>query len=149
MDLLKAEDLLTDLMTRHGLKAIDNHWEHGWDKAKSRWGCCHYSDKKITLSKEFTLLNDEEIVKDVMLHEIAHALAPAGAHHGLQWKRKAIELGCKPEANNGNVIKPKSKYTGTCSNCGYTIQCMKITRGSCGQCSRVFDPSKRFTYTLN
>ena len=72
MNLKDAEELALSLMRKHGL----SHWEFGFDRAKRRFGACNFSKKRISLSKYLTEVNEIEQVRDTILHEIAHALAP-------------------------------------------------------------------------
>ena len=57
-----------------------------------RLGICKYHTKMITLSKEFVEKAQEDMVKDTILHEIAHALTK-GHHHDQVWKAKCVEIG--------------------------------------------------------
>lgn len=69
------------------------------EKGKITLGFARYSDKTITISENLIKYNDIELIYDVMLHEIAHALVPYYVHqHGKRWKKKAIEIGCAPSA---------------------------------------------------
>ena len=93
MLLSEARRLAHRLMAQHGV----GDWEFGFDGARRRLGACWPGRRRITLSRHFVELNEEPLVKDVILHEIAHALTP-GAGHGPRFKRKARELGCSDSA---------------------------------------------------
>jgi predicted SprT family Zn-dependent metalloprotease len=136
MQLSDVYQLAQALMDQHGLQ----EWDFAFDRAVRRFGCCHYAQKRITLSKELTLLNTAEDVKDVILHEIAHALEPRQGHNR-QWKRRAMSIGCKPERCYGvHVKKPPAKYVGTCPNCQRRILSNRRSHISCGRCCRVYNP---------
>jgi len=79
-----------ELMVEFGLV----EWRAELDKAVRRFGACHYSQKMITFSNDLVALNDQACVLDIVLHEIAHALAGPGKGHGPEWKRIARSIGC-------------------------------------------------------
>lgn len=89
MDLIHAEILANCLLVKHGLR----DYNFSFDNSKKRFGFWHYNKKSISLSKNLTLLNEEAHVKDCILHEIAHALAPKGAHHNHEWQKIALSIG--------------------------------------------------------
>ena len=69
-----------------------------------RAGLCNYTQKRITLSKHFVATADMDSIEQVLLHEIAHALAGQSAGHGKLWKLKATELGYRHEKLSGEAI---------------------------------------------
>ena len=87
MDLQHARQLAIDLIEAHGLAP---RWKFAFDRAIRRFGNCDYTRRRITLSAPLTLLNDEEKVKDTILHEIAHALAHEGGR-----PRTGVEGDCR------------------------------------------------------
>ena len=72
-------------------------WTFEFDYEKVRFGCCFYRQRKISMSKLLVILNEENVVKDTILHEIAHALTPYNGH-GTQWRNVCNAIGCKPKA---------------------------------------------------
>lgn len=73
-------------------------WKFVWDnKATRRYGQCRYYKKEIGITKKLVLINTIEESKDVVLHEIAHALAGSGHGHDAEWKRMCIKVGARPE----------------------------------------------------
>jgi predicted SprT family Zn-dependent metalloprotease len=72
MRLETAETLARKLMAKHKLKG----WRFSFDNAVSRCGACWNDTNTITLSRHYVALNDLAEVRDTILHEIAHALAP-------------------------------------------------------------------------
>jgi len=150
MDLQKAEILAIDLLKKHNLK----NWNFYFDKAKKRFGCCNYTDKKISLSRFLVELNTEEQVKDVILHEIAHALVGPKNNHNHLWKKKVKEIGGSPSVKfcNNEVKLPKMKYTAKCKNCNLTFQAAKINpQVACRHCCKKFNNgkySKKFTFVF-
>lgn len=74
----------------------DKVWTFKFGTGYRRLGLCDYRKKQIRISENFIEYATFEEVKDILLHEIAHALTP-GAHHGPRWKQKCIELGARPD----------------------------------------------------
>jgi predicted SprT family Zn-dependent metalloprotease len=77
-------------------------WNLGFLRSKRILGFCNYSKKTISLSIYFCCLNDEAAVRQLLLHEVAHALAtsiygsPQG--HNSNWKQICRQLGTPPKA---------------------------------------------------
>lgn len=117
MNVFAAKNMAVLYMVQYDL--IEQGWSFRLDTAKRRFGCCMRRQKVISLSAPLTRLNSVEDVKDVILHEIAHALAGPNVHHGPEWKAICIRIGAKPERcyNEELVITPPSKYHATCE-CG-------------------------------
>lgn len=78
-------------------------WCFGWDRAVKRLGCCHYTKRRITLSRYYVeayLVKDAEMVRRTILHELAHALAMVhhrAAGHDRVWKHFCRLLGLAGE----------------------------------------------------
>lgn len=140
MNTTEAATLARRLMNEHGLR----DWTFQYDRSKRRFGQCRYSSKEIGLSPALTYKNTEEIVKDVILHEIAHALVgPDVPSHGDEWQAKCVEIGARPQAryDTKEVEGVQPNYYLTCLNCGLETPRFRKTnkRRSCGRCSRTFD----------
>lgn len=113
MKLADAEALALSLMDRYWYKF--EGWSFSFDNAKRRCGCTNFTKKLITLSRHFVQLNDEDEVRDTILHEIAHAIAGAKAGHGPDWQYYARHLGAKPERCAYGVAMPEGKVEGVCA----------------------------------
>lgn len=134
MNLLEAAKLARNLMIQHGL----TDWTFEFDNAKERFGACHHGLKSITLSRHLVLLNSEQHVLDVTLHEVAHALAPKGSHHNEKWRAIAKSIGCTgTRCYSQEVVTPPSKFIAICPKCErkYTRD-RKIPKPSVYRCSR-------------
>jgi predicted SprT family Zn-dependent metalloprotease len=137
---MKLED--AEKMARHLMQVhrVPRGWSFAFDRSKVRFGKCDFSRKQISLSRHLVLLNPEEEVRDTILHEIAHALAPRGSGHGPAWRALAISIGCNGQRCYGReVVRPAAKYRGTCPSCRRVIYRHRRTLIACGKCSDVFD----------
>jgi predicted SprT family Zn-dependent metalloprotease len=133
MNASEAVEFAQELAVDYGLR----DWKVELDNAVRRFGCCHHSRKLITLSRHLIGLNDQVQVLDTILHEIAHALAGPGAHHGPEWKRVARAIGCSAErCYSESVIQPSPRYFLRCSHCGHTAKRVRAPRQklACGIC---------------
>lgn len=150
MDLNIAQCLAINLMSQHNLLA--SGWTFEFDRAKRRFGACHYRTKKISLSAHLVSLNDEARVRDTILHEIAHALVGFKHHHDAVWKAKAIEIGCDGERcySAKEVTRPEAKYIMVCPN-GHSFTRHKRTKRktSCAKCSPIYDERYALVCKLN
>jgi predicted SprT family Zn-dependent metalloprotease len=82
----------------------------------SSFGYCYFN-KKIKLSTKYTNLNSKffHIVKDIILHEIAHAIQvdrQGILTHNSDWKKFCIEIGAKPSAKFSiyDITCPSKQY---------------------------------------
>jgi len=145
MLLTDAEAMAAELMAEHRL----DEWYFSFDRSIRRFGACHYGLKMITLSEALTLANKPELVRTIMLHEIAHALAGRGTNHGKKWQQICLSIGgdgnrCYSTKTTNTV---PARYIGTCPN-GHTIKKYRKPRSksSCGACSNKFDERYLVTY---
>jgi hypothetical protein len=119
MELHTAQILARQLMDQHGL----SHVPFKFDRSQRRLGCFHWKWRNgvttcwISLSKYITLLNDEKIITNVILHEIAHALVERGNGHNRVWKRKALEIGCDGKRLSSFHTRKEGRWQGTCPKC--------------------------------
>lgn len=116
------------LMTAHGVGRLD----FAFDNAKRRLGATHvYRAKnadgkvvhiptKITLSKHYVLLLPEDEVRDVMLHEIAHALTPNHGHDHV-WRAAARKIGAKGTRCATPSAAPPAPIAGMCPKCSVKV----------------------------
>lgn len=138
MDLNDARNAALSMMAEHGLDTPSG-WVFRFDDARRRFGSCHWDKKLITLSRALTLLNDAGHVRQTILHEIAHALAPRRAGHGPVWRRIALSIGDDGARcySSAEVITPARAFRGTCATCGRTVERFTRKRSlACGACCR-------------
>lgn len=107
--------MMRDLMREHGLTG----WRFEFDNSVRRFGCCKHGRRTLTLSRALTYKNEVSIVRNVMLHEIAHALVGAGHGHDWTWKRTARAIGCTGDRcyDESQVVTVEAPWIGTCGNC--------------------------------
>jgi len=118
MNRSEAYALGRSLMDEHGL----GHWSLYFDRAKRRLGQTRFSRREIGLSEEYVANNAEHLVRDTILHEIAHALVGSQHGHNATWRAKCREIGAKPQRcksqADGLVQNQQFKWSVTCPNCG-------------------------------
>lgn len=126
MNVTEAATLARKLMNEHELR----DWTFEYDNAKRRFGICKHGRRTISLSRYLVRLNDEDKVRDTILHEIAHALCGPRIGHGRAWRVKCMEIGAKPErcydATNDDVEQPPHRYEGRCPICGHTYHRLRL-----------------------
>jgi predicted SprT family Zn-dependent metalloprotease len=141
----EARQLAEDLMRQHRLLP---KWSFAFDRSKARFGKCDYRKQQISLSKYLVELNEVDHVRETILHEIAHALAPRGAGHGLKWKALALSIGCNGHRCFGHeVARPAPKHRGTCPSCKRVIYRHRRRVLACGHCAPAFDPKYLFIWS--
>jgi len=91
MELPDAKRLALSLMKQYRL--LDMGWKFGFDRAVTRLGQTNYSKKEITISTLMTKTADSELIRQTILHEIAHALLPPEVGHRKKWKELAAAIG--------------------------------------------------------
>src|SRR4051812_18975585 len=130
------------------LHKLSSKWSFKFDRSKVSFGKCHYGKKQISLSRHLVELNDEDEVRDTILHEIAHALVPRGAGHGATWRTLAKLIGCNGRRCYGTeVVRPAPKFKGTCPSCKLVIYRHRRMEVACAKCSPVFDRKYAFIWT--
>ena len=95
----------------------EDGWTFKWFRAVTMFGYCEYGTRTIKLSRRLTSVNDEEVVRDVILHEIAHVYAGRYAGHGDGFLKFASELGCKPKFKWQFDVTPPPRWVVFCKRC--------------------------------
>lgn len=127
------------LMAKHG---VADDWVFVFDSAKQRAGLCNYTDRQISLSRYIVQHHSLDQSVQVILHEIAHALAGKSAGHGPNWKAKAQSIGYRGEKFTGKEIAEQTaRWVGECKN-GHRHYRFKSPRVqlACGYCGKGFNP---------
>ena len=108
----QVEKMIHDLLKEH--KLAQDGWRFSWDHATTRAGVCKYDQKMICLSKHL-LQRTMGDIRNIALHEIAHALTPGHSHDDL-WKEVAQRIGCDGKRCHtlGPLAKPKYQLSCPC-----------------------------------
>jgi len=128
MLLHEAEQLARQLMDQHGVTA--DGWVFAWSNGKRQLGCAQVrrrrdprtrkivETKSIKLSRHLVRLNDEDEVRDTILHEIAHAIAGIEHGHDATWKAVCRRIGARPQRLAGEEVNVvEARYTLMCGTC--------------------------------
>ncbi|MCS4277659.1 M48 family peptidase [Mycetocola lacteus] len=117
-------------------------WSFRFDNAKRRAGLCNYTAKEISVSRYLAARYEDDEIHQILLHEVAHALAGSQAAHGPKWRRVAEGLGYEgSRLHHGETADELAPWVGTCPQ-GHTIFRYRkpVRRSSCAECSASFDP---------
>lgn len=143
MEIAAVQTLARQLMAEHGV----SDWALTFDHARRRAGMTDYRRRTISFSKPLMLIYPEQTVRDVILHEIAHALVGPQHAHDAQWKRVAARIGATARASLRDTPQPEAPWVGVCPRGHRTTRYRRPTRPiSCAQCARRFDPRFQFTW---
>ena len=132
-----ADLLARALLVEH---LAEGGWAFGLDRAVRRAGACHHAERRITLSRHLVERADEAEVRDVLLHEIAHALAGHGAGHGPRWRAACRSIGHEgSRLHDRPIAEQRAPWVGTCPAGHEHRRFRRPGRPvSCGLCSRSY-----------
>lgn len=118
-------------------------WTFGFDNAKKRAGLCNYSAKHISVSRYLAARYEDDEIHQILLHEVAHAMAGPRAGHGPKWSRIAAEIGyVGRRTHDGAVADELAPWVGHCPAGHEHFRYRAPVRPlSCGLCRRGFDRS--------
>ncbi len=127
---------------------LDPSWSFGFDNAKTRAGLCDYRAKRITVSRYLAARYEDDEIHQVLLHEVAHAVAGHRAGHGRAWKSAAEELGYEgSRLHDGAIADELAPWVGRCPAGHEHYRYRRPTRPlSCGRCGRGFDEAHRIEW---
>lgn len=105
MKIKYAKRLAELLILRHG---VGEYTFSFMQKRKrfNRAGQCNWRKKTIQLQPTFVELNNLSVVKNTILHEIAHALRPKH-HHNKYFQKTATSIGCVASVEGRNTYYGK------------------------------------------
>lgn len=123
-------------------------WSFDFDHAKRRAGLCDYTRRRITVSRYLALKFDDDEIHQILLHEVAHALAGADAGHGSTWRRVAAEIGyVGGRTHDGEIAHELAPWVGHCPAGHEHVRFRRPTReSSCGKCSRGFSRANMISW---
>ena len=128
---------------------LDASWSFDFDHARTRAGSCDHTRRRITMSRHLAGDWDDDEVHQILLHEVAHAIAGSRAGHGPVWRRTAEELGyVGGRTHDGPVATDHARWLGRCPAGHEHHRFRRPTRAlSCARCSRRFDPAHVIAWT--
>ena len=142
-------DYVLALCTTQMAKHLDmTKWSFVFDSGKRRAGLCDHTNKRISLSKHLVQLHSIEQSRQVLWHEIGHALVGANHGHDKTWLASAAKLGYRNEKFSGRTIdENQATWLGMCPN-GHKYYRYKKPTGvaSCSQCHKGFSPQHVITW---
>ena len=123
-------------------------WSFGFDNAKTRAGLCNYTLKKITVSRYLAARFEDDDIHQVLLHEVAHAIAGSRAGHGPRWKAIATDLGYEGKRlHSGPIADELAPWVGTCPAGHVHYRYKRPARVlACGRCSRSFNAANTIVW---
>ncbi len=143
-DLIRVRRWADSLIALH----LDASWSFGFDNAKRRAGQCDYTRKRITVSRYLAARFDDDDVHQILLHEVAHALAGPKAGHGARWMSTARELGyVGGRTHTGETAVELAPWVGTCPAGHIAYRHRRPTRAaSCVKCAPRYDARYLFAW---
>lgn len=123
-------------------------WTFDFDNAKTRAGLCNYDRRRITVSRYLAARYADDEIHQVLLHEVAHALAGPRAGHGPRWRRVATDLGYRgSRLHSGETAADLAPWAGTCPK-GHTHYRYRTPSRplACGRCSTRFTAANLITW---
>ena len=91
--LLEIRGLARTIMDQHGL----DNWRFGWLRHPDTVGYRLHERKTLYVNQECARRCSVEVIREAILHEVAHALVGENHHHDEAWRAKALELGASGE----------------------------------------------------
>lgn len=145
MDAVDVRVLARALLDVHGL----TDWQVVIDRAKTRAGICRYESRTIGISGPLAAVHPDDVVRDTILHEIAHALVGPEHGHDRIWQQAARQIGGtgtrRVPLESGRV---PGRWEGRCP-AGHVVTRHRQPRRvvTCASCSRRFDLRHLLTWT--
>jgi len=117
-----------------------DEWTFAFDNAKTRAGLCNYTRRRITVSRYLASRYGDDEIHQVLLHEVAHAMAGNAAGHGPRWRAVAAAIGYEGKRLHAGAIADElAPWVGTCPAGHRHFRYRRPARPmSCGRCSRRF-----------
>jgi predicted SprT family Zn-dependent metalloprotease len=128
---------------------LDPSWTFRFDNAKTRAGLCNYTEKRISVSRYLAAKYQDDEIHQVLLHEVAHAIAGTRAGHGAKWKAIAADLGYQGKRlHDGAIADELAPWVGQCPAGHVHYRYRRPARPlACGRCSRRYAAANAITWT--
>jgi predicted SprT family Zn-dependent metalloprotease len=124
-------------------------WSFGFDNAKTRAGQCNYTAHRITVSRYLAARYEDDEIHQILLHEVAHALAGSTAAHGPRWVGIARSIGYEgSRLHEGTRADELAPWVGRCP-AGHEFYRHRRPAGrlSCSLCARGFSSAHLIAWT--
>ena len=127
---------------------LDPSWTFAFDNAKRRAGLCNYTTKRISVSRYLAGRYEDDEIHQILLHEVAHAMAGPKAGHGPRWKAIGKEIGYEGKRlHDGAIAEEHASWVGHCPAGHEFFRYRAPTRVSaCAKCARRFDPKNAIVW---
>ena len=129
MNLNTTQWLAQTLMSDNGLC----DWKFEFDHARRRGGQCRHRDRTITMSRHLVPTWTEEQVREILLHEIAHAMVGSGHGHDATWRNQYRALGGNGRRTHSNATV-EAPWAAWCEHCGIVGYYHRRRALSCRHC---------------
>ena len=96
-------------------------------RAKKRLGCCRYQNGQYIIEISSLIIDDMDICKQVLAHEILHT-CPGCMNHGKRWKQYAWQMNqsygyhISRISPGNNQVQPDYRYLLVCNHCHSQIK---------------------------
>lgn len=80
---------------------LGEEWSFKFMSYKTCYGYCDHVNKIIAMNIYHMTTSNREVLKNTLLHEIAHAIVGPSHKHDKVWREKFIELGKLRGSSNG------------------------------------------------
>ena len=131
------------------LHDLSSTWSFRFDRATTRLGQCDHRSRSISVSRHLSLKATPDEVTQVLLHEIAHAVAGPRAAHGPRWRSIARSIGY--HGGRTHTIEPaleRARWRGVCPHGHEVIRFRKPGKPvSCSRCDRRFNQDYLMTWS--
>lgn len=95
------------------------HWDLRFDGRGLRISAyADISNKVVRISKRFLRCANKEQLREIVLHEFAHVLAPHDRRHGKDWRKACLKIGLKSDTYKHSPLSGRTKVS--CNSCGKT-----------------------------
>ena len=127
---------------------LDPSWTFAFDNAKRRAGLCNYTTKRISVSRYLAGRYEDDEIHQILLHEVAHAMAGPKAGHGPRWKAIGKEIGYEGKRlHDGAIAEEHASWVGHCPAGHEFFRYRAPTRVSaCAKCAKRFDPKNAIVW---
>ena len=127
----------------------ERDWSFRFDYAKTRFGQCDHRSRHISVSRYLAERADDDEVHQVLLHEVAHAMAGPRAGHGPHWKAIARDIGYDGgRTHSSPAATEHARWRGVCPAGHEVIRFRRPKRStSCASCAPRFSLDHIISWT--